>query len=524
MPTASDYGNKVNAYFLATYGVDANSNEIDYWTNQLSENTGNVWAGLQQSISVDKGWGYGPVASSVATTQVDEVLGNLFGSSSISSSLSQHYVDALVEGTIHPRGLVNAVLNDLGIMPKVDGSFGKPAGWGYGPGEGLLTSSQLDHYYSEVDDWTNSTSSSPMVSISATNDTDQYEGDSGTTAFEFDVTRSGDTSEAGYVNYFVSGDDSGGADPAESSDFYSYTSGSVYFESGQTSQSITVSASGDTTVEENEQFTVSIDPQNSSWSTGVSSVSCTILDDDGSGGPAPSPSDSVPGDSSTTQTLSIGIPQTDTIETSGDSDWYRMSVTSGNEYTISLDGFDGGSSISGFLGTSLHDTYLRVYDDSSSQIAYDDDDGPGLYSELTFTADYTGIVYVAAEGYRSNTGDYELYASEEENDSFCMATEGTISEGGTRYDSITSSSDSDAWGFVAPRSGYYDINVWRTDTNFDPTFTVYNSSCSRIAYDDDGGTGYNSHEEVYMSAGNYVISVAGWSSSTGDYGLSVEWA
>ncbi len=76
---------------------------------------------------------------------------NAFGStySSLDSSIAAYYVDNLVTGSIKPRGLVNAVLNDLGLMPKVDGSLGKPAGWGFGPGVDL-TADQINAYKTDI--------------------------------------------------------------------------------------------------------------------------------------------------------------------------------------------------------------------------------------------------------------------------------------------------------------------------------------------------------------------------------------
>jgi hypothetical protein len=43
------------------------------------------------------------------------------------------------------------VLNDLGLMPRADGSYGKPAGWTGGPGEGLLTQAQIDAYRARIE-------------------------------------------------------------------------------------------------------------------------------------------------------------------------------------------------------------------------------------------------------------------------------------------------------------------------------------------------------------------------------------
>ncbi len=80
----------------------------------------------------------------------------------------------------------------------------------------------------------------------------QNEGDAGTTDFTFTVTRAGDTSGAASVSYAVSGD-------ADAADFGgTLPSGTVNFADGEATQTITIGVSGDTDVEPNETFTVTL--------------------------------------------------------------------------------------------------------------------------------------------------------------------------------------------------------------------------------------------------------------------------
>ncbi|MFD2113212.1 hypothetical protein [Thiorhodococcus fuscus] len=60
-------------------------------------------------------------------------------------------MESLILGSIRPRGLVNAVLNDLAIMPKADGTYGQPNGWLGGPGGGLLTEIQVLDYKARIE-------------------------------------------------------------------------------------------------------------------------------------------------------------------------------------------------------------------------------------------------------------------------------------------------------------------------------------------------------------------------------------
>ena len=153
---AEDYYRKVNAYFYGTFGESAAAEDLADWGAVLRDNSGSVWKptgeGLQHYLSDWMGWGTLPLDEGTATRRVDEVLDNLFGWSwDLSARINNYYINALVIGSIRERGLVNAILNDLAIMPRADGTYGKPNGWIGGPGDGLLTSAQLTRYRERIE-------------------------------------------------------------------------------------------------------------------------------------------------------------------------------------------------------------------------------------------------------------------------------------------------------------------------------------------------------------------------------------
>ncbi|MFM6407173.1 MAG: Calx-beta domain-containing protein, partial [Microcystis sp.] len=96
----------------------------------------------------------------------------------------------------------------------------------------------------------------PTLAIAATN-ASQTEGNSGSKAFTFTVTRAVNTTGTNNVNWAVTGT---GTNPANASDFVGglFPSGTLSFAAGETSKVITVSVQGDTTVEPNENFTVTL--------------------------------------------------------------------------------------------------------------------------------------------------------------------------------------------------------------------------------------------------------------------------
>jgi ELWxxDGT repeat protein len=96
----------------------------------------------------------------------------------------------------------------------------------------------------------------PTLAIAATS-ANQTEGNSGSKAFTFTVTRAVNTTGSNNVNWAVTGS---GSNPANATDFVGgvLPSGVVSFTTGEISKVITVDVQGDTTVEPNENFTVTL--------------------------------------------------------------------------------------------------------------------------------------------------------------------------------------------------------------------------------------------------------------------------
>jgi serralysin len=115
----------------------------------------------------------------------------------------------------------------------------------------------------------------------------------------------------------------------------------------------------------------------------------------------------IPGNSSTTATLTVGGSATGSLEVVGDHDWFRINLTAGQAITIALNA----------VGPSgLTDPYLRVRD-SSGNVIWENDDGgaAGLDSLLSFTASYTGVYYIDVGAWDNDpngpgdyTGDYQV--------------------------------------------------------------------------------------------------------------------
>jgi ELWxxDGT repeat protein len=118
----------------------------------------------------------------------------------------------------------------------------------------------------------------PALAIAATN-ANQSEGNSGSKAFTFTVTRSVNTTGTNNVNWAVTGS---GSNPANATDFVGglLPSGTVSFAVGETSKVITVNVLGDTTVEPNENFTVTLSNATNGATITTATATGTINNDD----------------------------------------------------------------------------------------------------------------------------------------------------------------------------------------------------------------------------------------------------
>jgi hypothetical protein len=125
---------------------------------------------------------------------------------------------------------------------------------------------------------------SPTLSIAATN-ASLNEGNSGSTAFTFTVSRTGSTAGASTAAFAVTGS---GANPASAADFTggAFPTGTVSFAAGEATKTITVNVAGDSTVEPNENFTVALSNPSSGTTIGTAATTGTILNDDTAPGPS----------------------------------------------------------------------------------------------------------------------------------------------------------------------------------------------------------------------------------------------
>lgn len=115
----------------------------------------------------------------------------------------------------------------------------------------------------------------------------------------------------------------------------------------------------------------------------------------------------IPGDTTTTEVVTVDGFREETLETVGDTDWFQVSLDDGEAIRIDLIGVDHDSGNA--LG-ALADPFVRIYDADGNLLASNDDIRPGqLDSQLTYVAGEDGTFFIEVDSYRSGfTGDYRL--------------------------------------------------------------------------------------------------------------------
>ncbi|MFN7166868.1 MAG: M10 family metallopeptidase [Pannonibacter sp.] len=116
----------------------------------------------------------------------------------------------------------------------------------------------------------------------------------------------------------------------------------------------------------------------------------------------------VAGNTGSTTVLNIGDSVVSQIESSGDQDWYRVTLVAGVTYQFDLMGTGG---------DALADPYLELMNASGDQLKFDDDGGTELNSLLRFTPTTSGTYFVNAHGWidaggATSTGSYTLTATQ----------------------------------------------------------------------------------------------------------------
>lgn len=228
--------------------------------------------------------------------------------------------------------------------------------------------------------------------------------------------------------------------------------------------------------------------------------------------------DLVPGNISSTATIAVGGSADVAVDTLGDRDWYRVTLTAGTTYTIQTSSDGAGS-----------DAFLNLRDSTGTVIlASDDDSGNGVNSLISFTATTTGTYFIDAGTYNNETtGSYHLFVAQAAPaGDFVGGSTGSaaaLSVGGTVNGNIDSSGDHDFYAINLVAGQTYSFRTAGTtaaDTT-DTILTLRDAAGTQLATNDDAGeASFSSIRFTATTTGTYYLDVSGFGTATGAFNLA----
>ena len=213
--------------------------------------------------------------------------------------------------------------------------------------------------------------------------------------------------------------------------------------------------------------------------------------------------------------VTVGDPVAGVVDHGSDVDYFAFAAERGQTYEIDVE-----------LGT-LDDSVAALYDAEAWELAFDDDSGDFGGSRITWTVAESSDHYVAVTAWGGgDTGSYTLTvtalgddAGDDHGDSTDEATFVTVGHPVTGV--VGHGRDVDYFAFAAERGQTYEIDV-ELGTLDDSVAALYDSDSQELAFDDDGGE-FGGSRITWTAAESrtHYVGVAGWSSDTGSYTLTV---
>lgn len=113
--------------------------------------------------------------------------------------------------------------------------------------------------------------------------------------------------------------------------------------------------------------------------------------------------------------LKVGAPHKATMQSAGDTDWFKVSLTRGDTYAFTESGLDFETSVAVFTKAKAVDIAHQSYSEPL----------PAANATANFTADATGVYYVEVLDIFGRTGGYTLTATKV-TDSFTLSHPGSL--------------------------------------------------------------------------------------------------
>jgi subtilisin family serine protease len=256
--------------------------------------------------------------------------------------------------------------------------------------------------------------------------------------------------------------------------------------------------------------------------------------------PPPPPAPGEPNDTLAAATvgLAAGVSQSafsgvigDGANDARDVDLFSVALAAGDSLAATVRAAATGSSL---------DSFLRVFNAAGQQLAFNDDAGGSLDSQVVFSATATGTYYVGVSGYGNSaytpatgggtaagsTGPYEVTFRRslpplEPNDSLAQATVVTPVAGAARFDAVIGdgaygSGDVDLFSvsLAAGQQLTADIATGTAGSSLDSYLRVFDATGRELASNDDFGGAVDSYlTYTAAAAGTFFVGVSGYGNS-----------
>ena len=216
------------------------------------------------------------------------------------------------------------------------------------------------------------------------------------------------------------------------------------------------------------------------------------------------------GDTLSTAT-SVALPSetAGVIDSGDDADWFRFEVPATGEATAET--------------TGGLDTVGALYGADGTRLAFNDDSAGSLNFRIQRQLD-AGTYYVEVESFGNNTGSYALRLGFEASDDGATAddhgdtlsTATSVALPSETAGVIDPGNDADWFRFEVAASGEATAE---TTGGLDTVGALYGADGTRLAFNDDSGTGVNFRIQRQLDPGAYYVEVESFGNGTGSYAL-----
>ena len=209
-------------------------------------------------------------------------------------------------------------------------------------------------------------------------------------------------------------------------------------------------------------------------------------------------------------TLNVGDSEMDYLE-QGEAHEYSFRPGSSQRVAITVDRTEG-SSI---------DPKVALVDDSGNQVGMNDDGGEGTNARLEIdVSPRTYTIVVTAFG--TTSGEYRVAVNAADAWGDESESMGTLRLGGSATGYIESQMEN-RYTYVSEMSGQVRISVQKTSgSTLDPKVELRRAGGAQVGINDDGGEGNDALLIAQVDRGEYTIIVTGFSTTEGEYRLSIE--